>query len=195
MFYTWMDQTPVGRLLIAADNTGLRFVLFANSAADGNSGIPRPDWKEDAAKLKEPVRQLDAYFQGRLRRFDLPLAADGTDFQKAVWAALREIPYGETVSYGEIAAAIGRPTASRAVGMANGRNPISIVVPCHRVIGSSGTLVGYGGGLGRKTSLLRLEGAISCSAVTRHLSPDAITAASDWPGRRWPAERMRSRSV
>ena len=95
---------------------------------------------------------------GKLKRFDLPLAAQGTPFQKRVWASLCDVPYGQTASYGEIARKIGKPTASRAVGMANGRNPISIIVPCHRIIGSGGKLVGYGGGLNRKTTLLRLEG-------------------------------------
>jgi methylated-DNA-[protein]-cysteine S-methyltransferase len=109
--------------------------------------------------LREAARQLDEYFDGERTEFDLPLAAEGTPFQRRVWAALCEIPYGETVSYGELARRIGQPTASRAVGLANGKNPISIVVPCHRVIGSSGKLIGYGGGLDRKQMLLELERA------------------------------------
>ncbi|MEZ6060758.1 MAG: methylated-DNA--[protein]-cysteine S-methyltransferase [Planctomycetaceae bacterium] len=158
MFYTWMNDTPIGRLLIAGEQLALKYVLFDNGPGRDRNRQPRPDWEENAAMLQEPVRQLNAYFRGQLRHFDLPLAADGTEFQKQVWSALSAIPFGETTSYGEIARAIGRSQASRAVGMANGRNPISIVVPCHRVIGSSGKLVGYGGGLDRKTTLLRLEG-------------------------------------
>lgn len=103
--------------------------------------------------------QLAAYFAGELREFDLEVALRGTEFQQRVWAALREIPYGRTCSYAELATAIGRPTAVRAVGLANGRNPISIVVPCHRVVGTDGSLTGYGGGTDRKRSLLELEGA------------------------------------
>lgn len=110
--------------------------------------------------------QLSAYFDGRLTTFDLPLTMAGTPFQRTVWAALRLIPYGETVSYREIAERIGRPTAARAVGLANGRNPISIVVPCHRVVGSAGELTGYGGGLDRKRWLLDFErDASECSEV------------------------------
>jgi methylated-DNA-[protein]-cysteine S-methyltransferase len=118
---------------------------------------PDPDCIESAAPFAEAVRQLDAYFAGTLRRFDLPLAPAGTPFQREVWQALREIPYGETVSYGELARRIGRPSAVRAVGAANGQNPLSIVIPCHRVIGSDGRLVGYGGGLPAKSALLELE--------------------------------------
>jgi methylated-DNA-[protein]-cysteine S-methyltransferase len=105
----------------------------------------------------EVVSQLQDYFAGALRKFDLPLSLEGTDFQKRVWAGLLEIPFGETVSYGELARSVGRPSASRAVGMANGRNPIAVIVPCHRVIGASGSLVGYGGGLDRKVWLLQHE--------------------------------------
>jgi methylated-DNA-[protein]-cysteine S-methyltransferase len=107
--------------------------------------------------LKAAERQLGEYFAGNRNTFDLPLAAVGTPFQRRVWDALRKIPYGETISYGELARRVGQPTAARAVGLANGKNPISIVVPCHRVIGSSGKLIGYGGGLGRKQTLLALE--------------------------------------
>jgi methylated-DNA-[protein]-cysteine S-methyltransferase len=118
---------------------------------------PDPAWVESAAPFGEPIRQLKAYFAGTLRQFDLPLAPAGTPFQQTVWQALREIPYGETVSYGQLARGIGRPAAVRAVGAANGRNPLAIVVPCHRVIGSDGRLVGYGGGLPAKSMLLELE--------------------------------------
>jgi methylated-DNA-[protein]-cysteine S-methyltransferase len=114
---------------------------------------PAPDAFPDA------VDQLDAYFAGELTEFDLRLRLEGTEFQRTVWAGLCEIPYGETTSYGELAARIGRPRASRAVGLANGRNPVAIVVPCHRVIGAGGSLTGYGGGLERKQALLDLERA------------------------------------
>lgn len=107
--------------------------------------------------MREALRQLGAYFSGRLTAFDLPLSMKGTDFQRRVWRALLQIPYGETCSYAELARAIGAPAAVRAVGAANGRNPIAIVVPCHRVIGANGKLVGYGGGLPMKQMLLRLE--------------------------------------
>jgi methylated-DNA-[protein]-cysteine S-methyltransferase len=121
------------------------------------SGTPGRDWRRDPAALREPAEQLQAYFAGELRAFDLPLAPHGTPFQREVWSALREIPYGSTISYAELAAAVGRPDAARAVGAANGRNPIAVVIPCHRVIGASGALTGYGGGLGRKRLLLDLE--------------------------------------
>jgi methylated-DNA-[protein]-cysteine S-methyltransferase len=107
--------------------------------------------------LSEASRQLDAYFAGRLRRFELPLSLEGTPFQQRVWSALRDIPFGETRSYAQLAKAIGNPSAMRAVGAANGRNPIAIVVPCHRVIGADGSLTGFGGGIERKKFLLRLE--------------------------------------
>ena len=158
MHYTWMDETPIGRILLAGDDEGLKYLVFDHGASQERHQLPLAGWTEKAAPFKEVSRQLKAYFAGNLHRFDLPLAANGTDFQKRVWKALCDVPYGETVSYGEIAKAIGKPTASRAVGMANGRNPISIIVPCHRIIGSSGKLVGYGGGLERKTRLLQLEG-------------------------------------
>ncbi|MEO2013401.1 MAG: methylated-DNA--[protein]-cysteine S-methyltransferase [Fuerstiella sp.] len=158
MFYTWLDQTPVGRLFLAGDPAGLRYLLFDNESMTERHSIPWQAWEQNVEKLKEPVEQLEAYFAGQLKRFDFPVVGEGTDFQKRVWNALCDIPYGETASYGDIAKVIGQPTASRAVGMANGRNPISIIVPCHRIIGTSGKLVGYGGGLERKKSLLRLEG-------------------------------------
>jgi methylated-DNA-[protein]-cysteine S-methyltransferase len=118
---------------------------------------PTCECNEDPPLVKETLRQLTAYFQGRLAEFDLPLAMAGTDFQQRVWTELREIPYAETWSYLDLARRIGKPAAVRAVGAANGRNPIAIIVPCHRVIGSSGKLVGYGGGLPMKRMLLELE--------------------------------------
>jgi methylated-DNA-[protein]-cysteine S-methyltransferase len=148
MVYTWMES-PVGTLLLAADEKGLRKLLFR--------GKPEPGWREDPTALAEPVRQLRAYFAGELYDFDLPLAPEGTPFQLRVWRELRNIPYGQTISYGELARRVGSPKGSRAVGLANGANPISIVVPCHRVIGSNGKLTGYGGGLDNKELLLALE--------------------------------------
>src|SRR5215510_12582719 len=112
---------------------------------------------ESVPLFVEAAHQLAGYFAGRLIDFDLPIRLHGTPFQQRVWAALADIPYGETVSYGELAAQIGQPTAARAVGLANGRNPVAVIVPCHRVVGSTGSLVGYGGGLDRKRYLLRLE--------------------------------------
>jgi methylated-DNA-[protein]-cysteine S-methyltransferase len=153
VFYTWMES-PTGKLLLAADDAGLRFLLFVNGR---DSVKPRPHWREDPAPLRETVRQLRAYFAGELREFDLALAPEGPAFHQRVWRELCNIPYGETISYGQLAGRIGSPNASRAVGRANGANPISIVIPCHRVIGSNGKLTGYGGGLPNKELLLGLE--------------------------------------
>jgi methylated-DNA-[protein]-cysteine S-methyltransferase len=147
-------ESPVGRLLIAADEAGVRQVLFA----EGRSQVqPEPTWREDMASLQEPLRQLREYFDGKRRRFELQLAPEGTPFQRRVWQELLRIPYGETISYGELARRIGNRNGSRAVGLANGANPISIIIPCHRVIGSNGKLTGYGGGLENKEWLLALE--------------------------------------
>ncbi len=151
--YTRMDS-PVGPLLLVADESGLRRIDFVNGR---NPGEADPRWHDDAEPLGETIRQLRAYFAGELETFDLALAPDGTPFQQAVWNRLREIPYGETISYGELARRVGNPNASRAVGLANGSNPIPIVIPCHRVIGSNGKLTGYGGGLPIKEKLLALE--------------------------------------
>lgn len=147
-------DSPIGPLLLAADEGGLRLLLFGN----GRRGVAaEPDWEPDRGLLKEPVRQLTAYFKGQLTAFDVTVAPAGTPFQQAVWRQLRAIPYGETASYGELARQLGNPKAVRAVGLANGSNPISIIIPCHRVIGSNGSLVGYGGGLPVKQALLALE--------------------------------------
>ncbi len=147
-------ESPHGPLLVAIDRGGLRHVEFMQGE---RPVIPAPEWRRDEAALAPFLTQFDAYFTGRLQRFDLPLAARGTAFQQAVWQALCDIPYGETVSYLDIAQAIGNPKAVRAVGAANGQNPLSIIVPCHRVIGRSGALTGYGGGLPIKRWLLALE--------------------------------------
>jgi methylated-DNA-[protein]-cysteine S-methyltransferase len=147
-------ESPVGPLLLVADESGLRRLEFVN----GRKPIqPYPRWHEDAQSLREAIRQLRAYFAGELETFDIPLAPEGTPFQQTVWKHLCDIPYGETISYGELARRVGNPNASRAVGLANGSNPIAIVVPCHRVIGSNGKLTAYGGGLPIKEKLLALE--------------------------------------
>jgi methylated-DNA-[protein]-cysteine S-methyltransferase len=139
--------TPIGPLLLSAEDGHLSRVAFAASAA-ARSADPL---------FLEAEAQLDAYFAGELRRFELPLAPRGTEFQRSVWQALLEIPYGSTSTYSELAAVIGRPNACRAVGAANGSNPLAVIVPCHRVIGAAGALTGYGGGLERKRRLLALE--------------------------------------
>jgi methylated-DNA-[protein]-cysteine S-methyltransferase len=149
-------ESPVGQLLLTVDVAGrLNRLRFPEHTA----AIPSP-WIRDEQALAEPRRQLEAYFAGDREGFDLELAPRGTPFQLRVWSALRAIPYGETASYGEIAHAAGQPGAARAVGGANNRNPIAIIVPCHRVIGAGGALTGYGGGLDRKRYLLALEAGV-----------------------------------
>lgn len=147
-------ESMVGRLLVAGDEEGLRYISFEKGK---NRITPAIDWREDRSYLAGAIRQFDLYFQGRLKQFTLKLAPRGTPFQLDVLRALQEVPYGETVSYGELARRIGRPKASRAVGAANAGNPLPIVIPCHRVIGSNGSLVGFGGGLEVKRKLLDLE--------------------------------------
>jgi methylated-DNA-[protein]-cysteine S-methyltransferase len=147
-------ESPVGPLLLVADERGVRSIEFVNGRRQVQASA---EWTDNPAPLRETVRQLRAYFAGELENFDLPLAPVGTPFQLAVWKCLCAIPYGETISYGELARRIGNPNASRAVGLANGSNPIPIVIPCHRVIGSNGKLTGYGGGLPIKEKLLALE--------------------------------------
>jgi methylated-DNA-[protein]-cysteine S-methyltransferase len=153
-------ESPVGLLLLAADGAGLRRIVFRNSmdaTRPAHHGVPRPAAPEGQKILTETIRQLRAYFSGELESFSLPLAPEGTPFQLEVWRRLCDIPFGETMSYGELARLIQRPRASRAVGLANGSNPIPLVIPCHRVIGSNGKLTGYGGGLPIKEKLLALE--------------------------------------
>ena len=153
VFYTTIES-PVGPLLLACDERGLRRVSFEN----GKRATPlQPDWKLDKEPFSEVIRQLQAYFSGELKEFNVQLAMEGTEFQLRVWNALRAIPYGETISYARLAERIGNPKAVRAVGLANGSNPIPIIVPCHRVIGSDGSLTGFGGGLSTKKRLLELE--------------------------------------
>lgn len=151
--YTWMES-PVGRLLLAADEGGLIEIAFAEGRT---APVAQPTWTCGGGLLSEPVRQLDAFFAGELRDFDLRLKPRGTAFQQRVWKLLCDIPFGETISYGELARRAGNPAASRAVGLANGSNPIAIVIPCHRVIGSNGKLTGYGGGLPNKRWLIDFE--------------------------------------
>lgn len=155
LFNTFMDS-PVGRLKLVASDKGLAAVLWEN---DSPRRVPLTDLKEDANHpvLRKSEQQLREYFAGKRRSFSLPLDMQGTPFQKDVWQALLDIPFGETRSYGELARLLGRPSASRAVGAANGRNPLSIVVPCHRVIGTSGKLTGFAGGIETKAHLLDLE--------------------------------------
>ncbi|MGN6150836.1 MAG: methylated-DNA--[protein]-cysteine S-methyltransferase [Lysobacteraceae bacterium] len=159
-------DSPIGTLVLAADAAGLRHIEFPTN----RHPVDRAGWVPGARgavaeTLAETRAQLDAYFAGTRRAFDLPLAPAGTPFQRTVWAMLAEIPWGATWSYGQLAKAIGQPAAVRAVGAANGRNPLPIVLPCHRVIGSDGQLTGFGGGLPTKAALLRLEGALPVPAA------------------------------
>ncbi len=153
MYYCYTNS-PIGELLLAGDKDALTMIGFPKGSMRRD---PEPDWIFNEKPFADAMRQLDEYFAGERRDFDLPLRLDGTEFQLLVLDDLQKIPYGETTSYGDIAKRIGRPKASRAVGAANGRNPIPIVVPCHRVIGSHGDLTGFGGGLDTKEALLRLE--------------------------------------
>lgn len=151
-YWTW--PSPVGELLLIDNGHGLCGLQFQ----DGLHPLEiNEDWKKQRSPFTVVIKQLGEYFAGRLQRFTIPLSLEGTAFQRAVWRALKTIPYGKTVSYGDISNKIGNPKASRAVGAANGQNPVSIIVPCHRVIGANGKLVGYGGGLPIKTALLELE--------------------------------------
>jgi methylated-DNA-[protein]-cysteine S-methyltransferase len=144
---------PIGRLTLTSNGSGLSGIYFPTNRWPPDAS----DWRPDQPWFTETCRQLAAYFARELTVFDLPLAPSGTPFQCRVWLELRRIAYGETISYQTLANRLGAPTATRAVGAANGRNPISIVVPCHRVIGAKGALVGFGGGLARKQALLDLE--------------------------------------
>jgi len=156
-------DSPVGPLLLAADDTGLRLIEFHAPRHPARIGS---DWREgDNAVLEATRAQLGEYFAGTRRGFELPLAPQGTEFQRRVWWALAEIPYGATISYAQLAARVGKPSATRAVGAANGRNPLPIVLPCHRVIGADGSLTGFGGGLPTKRFLLALEGALPAPAA------------------------------
>jgi methylated-DNA-[protein]-cysteine S-methyltransferase len=152
-FYSYCES-PIGKLLLVASERGLEQIWFEGQT---HKAVLGDDCHADSAMLRHTVGQLRAYFAGELETFDIHLAPEGTTFQLKVWNELLEIPYGETISYGELARRIGNPNASRAVGLANGTNPIPIIIPCHRVIGSNGKLTGYGGGLPIKEKLLALE--------------------------------------
>jgi methylated-DNA-[protein]-cysteine S-methyltransferase len=162
-------STPIGSLLLVGNDEGLRRIGFPR----GHGAVsPDPAWQEVAPAAFGPlVEQLDAYFAGTLTAFDVRLSPVGTAFQQRVWHALRTIPYGTTVSYRDLADTVGQPKAVRAVGAANGANPIPIIIPCHRVIGADGSLVGFGGGLPTKRFLLTLEGALP--PTPRRLFDDA----------------------
>jgi methylated-DNA-[protein]-cysteine S-methyltransferase len=157
MLYTTIES-PIGELLLAGDGQSLQRL----DMREGRRPVAiSPHWERDPAPFADVIRQLEEYFDGTRREFDIPLALHGNAFELRVWSALQQIPYGETVSYGEIARRIGDPTAPRAVGLANGRNPVALIVPCHRVIGANGSLTGYGGGLERKRFLLDLEAGVA----------------------------------
>ena len=157
-YYTYYENpaSRIGKLLLAGNGDSLELLGFpqGNMARRHESG-----WRKDEAPFTDCIQQLDEYFAGTRLAFTVPVTLHGTDFQKEVWQALTRIPYGETWSYGQLAGYIGRPNASRAVGAANGMNPVPIIVPCHRVIGSNGKLTGFGGGLDTKRELLGLESA------------------------------------
>jgi methylated-DNA-[protein]-cysteine S-methyltransferase len=182
----------VGDLLLTSDGKAITGVYFAP-----HDNLPLDLWVDERdAVLTDAVVQLDAYFTGERTDFALDLRPTGTEFQLRVWQALRNIPYGETISYGELARRVGNPSASRAVGLANGRNPISIVVPCHRVIGADGSLTGYGGGMDRKRLLLDLERrtagepALFASLYDR-LAPVRYGGGDQWAGPRGPGRPPR----
>ena len=153
MFYDIID-TPLGQMTLIGDEHSLIHIELPEAK---RPLMLASEWRRDANRFSEERRQFDQYFSGTSNTFDLPLAPSGTPFQKEVWRALCDIGYGETISYGELASRIGRPKASRAVGLANGANPLSIIVPCHRVIGANGSLTGYGGGMNAKRWLLDHE--------------------------------------
>lgn len=155
-------ESPVGRLLLVADENALRVIEFENPR---HPIPPSPQWHAgDNAVIQCAERQLAEYFNGQRKQFDLPLAPSGTAFQRQVWNALAGIAYGQTISYAQLAQRVAKPTAMRAVGAANGRNPLPIVLPCHRVIGADGSLTGFGGGLPTKQFLLQLEGALPAAS-------------------------------
>lgn len=166
-YFTYVDS-PIGMLKLSADEravTALAFEPGAGASARPHERRPGEGIEEpNAGPLPAAVRQLAEYFAGSRRAFDVPLAPHGTPFQARVWRALMEIPFGATASYGEIARRVEKPGAARAVGLANNRNPIAILVPCHRVIGADGSLTGYGGGIERKRWLLELEGGVEADA-------------------------------
>jgi methylated-DNA-[protein]-cysteine S-methyltransferase len=167
--FTTVDS-PLGRLLAVSDGQSLTHLDMQG----GRRPLAvSPTWRADAAAFGPLRTQLEEYFAGDRRDFDLPLAPAGNPFELRVWAALVQVPYGQTASYGEIARRLGAPGAARAVGLANGRNPIAVIIPCHRVIGANGSLTGYGGGLDRKRLLLDLESGVLPLAPAAPLAPVA----------------------
>jgi methylated-DNA-[protein]-cysteine S-methyltransferase len=154
--YWYEIDSPVGRLFLAGDAAALTRIHFQSR---GTRLRADPAWRHDAAAFAVVGAELEEYFAGTRRAFSVQVTLEGTEFQRTVWKALQAIPYGTTLTYGELARRIGRPDAARAVGLANGANPVPIVVPCHRVIGADGSLTGFGGGLNTKRTLLELEGA------------------------------------
>ena len=153
LLYTRL-QSPIGELLLLGDGEALHGLYMQEGRRPRRIA---PDWRASTAAFTTVIDELRAYFEGHPIAFDVPLRLRGTEFELRVWRALQDIPYGATASYGEVAREIGEPSAARAVGLANGRNPIAVIVPCHRVIGADGSLTGYGGGLERKRLLLELE--------------------------------------
>lgn len=174
MLYTRFDS-PIGELLAVGDEQALHGLYMQ----EGRTAVAvRAGWKAADAPFAGVRTQLAEYFAGLRRTFELPLRMSGSPFQVRVWRALQEIPYGETISYGELARRIGVPTASRAVGVANGHNPVSVIVPCHRVIGADGSLTGYGGGVERKRLLLDLEaGVLVLGGTSEVLAPGGTAGA------------------
>jgi methylated-DNA-[protein]-cysteine S-methyltransferase len=156
MLYTTL-HSPIGELLLAGDDSGLQILSMQDAPRARRIG---PEWRRDDAAFAHVRHQLEEYFAGSRDTFEIGLSLRGNAFEQRVWAELLKIPYGETASYGQIGASIGAPSAARAVGLANGRNPVAVIVPCHRVIGANGSLTGYGGGLERKRYLLDLESGV-----------------------------------
>ncbi len=188
-YHMMSAPAPIGLLFLARTPPGLRYLEFMNrrslkrSIAAHEKDFPDATWEPSLLELKGVTEQLESYFLGNLREFEIPLDLVGSEFQVKVWKALRRIPFGETRTYGEIARAVNQPKATRAVGLANHDNPLAIVIPCHRVIGADGSLTGYGGGIHRKRWLLELEG--------RHSQPvarpgDLFAAVGMHGGRRTP---------
>ncbi len=162
-YYDYLD-TPIGCLLLAGCARYLRFVSFPEAAKGHKGHIPRtplPSWTQDRSKFTQARQELSEYFAGARTQFTVPIKLSGTDFQRAVWQALLDVPYGETCSYGDIAHAINNPKSSRAVGGANNANPIPVIVPCHRIIGADKSMTGFGGGIPTKEFLLDLEGRVA----------------------------------
>lgn len=156
MLYCFMDS-PIGKLFLAGDQEGLKHLNFPREKKPVR---PQPGWMEMPAFFTSVVSELKEYFSGKRQQFSIDIKPEGTAFQLSVWESLQQVPYGKTVSYSELAKQVGNPKASRAVGAANGANPIPIIIPCHRAIGADGDLTGFGGGLDVKQYLLSLEGAI-----------------------------------